>query len=92
MATNSKLRDIISKYLPYREGDLVVLFFRRGDGYPKNLQFGIDYKVSTIENDFLYIQCMSVNGLNWMPPVKINQIYVIPKDAYRDLKIKEILS
>ena len=91
MASNSKLRDVAKRYLPYNKGDVVVLSHRRLDGYPQSLEFGVDYYVESVDHDFVNVRVHSGDGIGWMPHIKINQIYILPKAAYRDIKIESVL-
>ncbi len=91
MASNSKLWDI-AKNITYVHGEVVVLSHRRSDGYPTTLEFGIDYFVYLIENDFVLIRVRSSDGIGWMPAIKIHKIYVLPKSIYRTKKIESLLN
>lgn len=91
MASNSKLWDI-AKNITYLYGEVVVLSHRRNDGYPTSLEFGIDYYVHSIENDFVIVRVRSGDGIGWMSPIKIHKIYILPKSIYRTKKIESLLN
>lgn len=91
--------------IEYHIGDTVMLFWKRGDGYPKYLRIGDIGEVKKVELNHLIVDFKGTYG-NWIvsaPPchpvpngtntqVKIAKKYMISKQIIRDLKINEILN
>lgn len=84
--------------IEYHIGDTVMLFWKRGDGYPKYLRIGDIGEVKKVELNHLIVDFKGTYG-NWInstnftnTQVKIAKKYMINKQVIRDLKINEILN
>ncbi len=94
MASNSQLWDVVRK-IDYSIGETVVLNYRKNNGYPKKLDFGIDYFVIENSNDFLTItdeegMGNTFNSSNFI--YKIHKIYFLPKYLLRQKKIDSLFN
>ncbi len=93
MASNSKLWDILKK-IDYHIGDTIVLNYRKTNGYPKWLDFGVDYFIIDVDNDFITLtddpKYSSLSSSTFI--MKINKMYVLPKSAYRNIKIDSLFN
>lgn len=92
MARNSKLWDML-KTIDYDIGDIVVLNHKKSNGYPKWLDFGVDYFVVEIDNDFIRLtDDPNYNSFSSSTfTAKINKIYLLPKSTRRNIKIDSLL-
>lgn len=83
---------IISGEIPFKTGDKVILFRRKGKkGYPKLIKDNDEYIVTGVVNDFLVISKHSLDGIGFLTPYRIHKTYMIQKSLMRDIKIDEIL-
>ncbi len=83
LAKDYAKRDYESNYSP---STIVTLIRKKPNGYPKFLDFGINYKVSQVENENLYLECPNNGHLK-----KIHFSYVMPINVIRNIFINKIL-
>jgi uncharacterized pyridoxamine 5'-phosphate oxidase family protein len=77
--------------IPFKTGDKVILFRRKGKkGYPKRIKDNDEYIVTGVVNDFLVIAKHSLDA-GFSDPYRIHKTYMIQKSLMRDIKIDEIL-
>lgn len=69
----------------YSVGEKVIVF-RRKHKYP-NLADGVEYKIQSIEKDFLNVS--NAHGIS--KTIKVHKTYVISKSGLRDIKIDNLL-
>lgn len=83
---------IKSGEIPFKTGDKVILFRRKGKkGYPKRIKDNDEYIVTGVVNDFLVIAKHSLDGIGFLTSYRIHKTYMIQKSLMRDIKIDEIL-
>jgi hypothetical protein len=84
------IKDLIkSGIINYKIGDEVIVWRRKGNGYPKSLKDETVYKIVGILSDgHLYIKEKSKS---FTLPIKIHKSYMISKLDLRNLKLKQIL-
>jgi len=87
-----KIKDMIkSGEIRCVPGDKVVIFRRKGSGYPRAIQDGVEYTVRNTDNDALYVAVHSADGVGWMKPIKVHRSYMVPKSLWRDWRLTLIL-
>lgn len=87
-----KLKDQIkSGKVKFQEGESVVLFRRKINGYPSFIKEGDEYFIKKVDRDFLYVRKHSSDGVGWLQPLRIHKTYFLPKSYFRDIKISSIL-
>lgn len=87
------LKDKIkSGVISFEEGDSVICFWRKGNGYPGSIKDGEVYTVKNVEGDHLYIHKHSSDGIGWMQQIRIHKTYMIPIQVLRDIKLNSVLS
>jgi hypothetical protein len=78
--------------IKYNIGDEVVVVRRKQNGYPHRLKDDTVYIVKRIENDNLVISQHSLDGVGFLPSIKVHKTYVCNKSDLRDIKINDILN
>lgn len=73
------------------EGDEVVLFRRKKNGYPRSLKDNEAYIIRKIENDCLFVAQRSSDNIGFLQPIKVHKTYMIKKQFLREIKINSIL-
>ena len=92
MKCNWLVKDMIRRgVINFRVGDEVILLKRKGNGYPKSIKDGEVYIIIHIENDQIIVAQHSLDGIGWMPSMKVHKTYLISKLFLRDIKINSIL-
>lgn len=90
---NWKVKDMIKNgQITYNIGDVVVLWTRKRSGYPKEIEDNVDYTISKVDIDKIVIRKHSADDIGWMSPIRIDKIYILPKNILRDIKLNYILS
>lgn len=86
------IKDKIKRNLvTFKKGDIVVLFRRKTNGYPRGVIFGVDYLVKSVNGDNLIIEVAKKEENLYHNDFSINKTYFIQKDTLRDIKINQIL-
>jgi len=86
------IRDAMNKgEVGFYEGQKVVLYRKKLNGYPKFLEDGKTYRVKYIYLEDLVIEEEVNNKIQQPKTWKINKTYLIPKEFSRDFLIQEIL-
>ena len=81
------LKDNIKRgYITFQEGDVVVVFRRKSNGYPNRIKDGVEYEVKSVSDDSLFVS----NG-EYLQTIKVHKTYMIQKSMIRDFKINSIL-
>lgn len=92
MISEWKIKDQIKNgKIKFQEGDQVVVFRRKTNGYPKAINDEDDYFIKKIDRDFLIVAKHSLDGVGWMQPHRIHKFYFIPKYYLRDIKLNSLL-
>ena len=89
-----KLKDMIKNgTINYKKGDVVVVFRRKANGYPKNLIDGQDYVVISFgdEDRLELLNLKDYQSKVNTKCIKVHKSFIIPKTILRDIKIDEIL-
>ena len=95
--------DIKFGHINYRIDDTVVLFYKRSDGYPKQLEIGDVGTIKKVELNHLIVEFeipRNVNLTIYSPATKMLEIkkikiakkYVLCKRHIRELKIQSLLA
>ncbi len=84
LAKDYAQRDYGSNYPP---STLVTLIRKKLNGYPKFLEFGINYKVVQIEGETIYLENPKDPGMLR----KIHFSYILPVSELRNITLKKIL-
>lgn len=86
------IKDRIKRGMIYfEEGDTVICFWRKGNGYPGSIKDGEIYTVKNVEVDHLYIHKHSSDGIGWTQPIRIHKTYMIPMRILREIKLNSLL-
>jgi hypothetical protein len=73
--------------LNYSISTIVTLIRKKPNGYPKFLDFGINYKVNHIENETIYLENPNDPGML----KKIHYSYILPISEIRNIALKKLL-
>lgn len=83
-----KIKDMIKKrQITFKNGDEVIVFRRKKNGYPRGLKDGVTYIVFQILNDVVILKGDTIDS----KLKKVHNTYIIGKSELRDLKIESIL-
>ncbi len=74
-----------------KKGDKVVIFRRKGSGYPRGILDGVEYTVHNTDNESLHVAVHSTDGVGWMQQIKVHRSYMVPKSLWRDWRLTLIL-
>lgn len=79
----------------FEEGDEVVLFWRKGNGYPRLLKENEVYIVKKLESDHLYVVDKKYDYQftkfgNEMLVIRVHKTYMIPIQILRDIKLNSL--
>lgn len=93
-----KLKDtIMSGGISPTIGDRVIVFRRKGNGYPRQLTDGTTYVVIRLWGESVevidegkYLSDTSVTGYR-LTGYKVHKSFLIQKDIFREMKIDELL-
>lgn len=86
------IRDSMNKgEVGFYTGQKVVLFRKKGNGYPKFLEDGLTYIVKYVSLEDVVIEEEVNSNIQKPRTWKINKTYIIPKEFSRDFLIEEIL-
>ncbi len=89
---NFVIREMIrSGSITYKVGDKVILFRRKGNGYPKGISDGEIYIVRRVENESIEVAKHSTDRIGFLQSIKVHKSYMIPIYLYRDIKINSII-
>ena len=87
-----KLKDtIMSGGISYVIGDRVIVFRRKGNGYPRQLIDGTTYVVIRLWGESVEV-LEEAKDLGGRPNgYKVHKSFLIQKDIFREMKIDELL-
>jgi len=87
----NSLDDLI-KYgvVSYKEGDEVIVFKRKPNGYPKSLNDNETYIIYKVLTDG-HLIVRKKQGQGWSQTIKIHRKYMINKIELREIKLNQIL-
>lgn len=87
-----KLVDMIKKgVITFQKGDVVKVFRRKVNGYPRGLKDDEEYFVRNIDSDSLFVAQHSSDGIGWLSPIRVHKTYMMNKNTLRDIKLNSIL-
>jgi hypothetical protein len=87
-----KLVDMIKKgVITFQKGDVVKVFRRKVNGYPRGLKDDEEYFVRNIDSDSLFVAQHSSDGIGWLSPIRVHKTYMMNKTTLRDIKLNSIL-
>jgi hypothetical protein len=87
-----KLVDMIKKgVITFQKGDVVKVFRRKVNGYPRALKDDEEYFVRNIDSDSLFVSQHSSDGIGWQAPIRVHKTYMMNKTTLRDIKLNSIL-
>ena len=73
------IKDMIKNgEVDYKIGDIVVLFRRKKNGYPKSVCDGLEYRVGDIKGDSLVLYIEEPFG-----QAKVHKTYMVHSDVWR---------
>ncbi len=89
-----KIQDMIKNgSLSFKKGDVVMLFTKRHDGYPKYIEIGTSGIVDSVELNHLIVK-FDIADVNVSIPAmlfKLPKKFFANRQIIRELKINEIL-
>ena len=84
------LKDYIKRNIvKHNINDIVYLYKRKGNGYPKSMKYDTPYRINKIENDFVYLDLENDGKVYDL--IKVHKTYVISKNSMRDIQINRLL-
>ena len=88
-----EIQDKIKRGLvSYELGDEVICFVRKNNGHPKAIKDGVVYLIKHIDLDgHIMVAERSSNGIGFLQPVRVHNIYMIKNSDLRDIKLNKIL-
>jgi hypothetical protein len=87
-----KLKDtIMSGGIAYTIGDRVIVFRRKGNGYPRQLKDGTTYVVIRLWGESVEVLEEGKDLGSRPNGYKVHKSFLIQKDTYREIKIDELL-
>jgi hypothetical protein len=87
-----KLKDtIMSGSISYVIGDRVIVFRRKGNGYPRKLIDGTTYVVIRLWGDSVEVLEEGKDLGGRVNGYKVHKSFLIQKDIFREMKIDELL-
>ena len=87
-----KLVDMIKKgVITFQKEDVVKVFRRKVNGYPRGLKDDEEYFVRNIDSDSLFVAQHSSDGIGWLSPIRVHKTYMMNKNTLRDIKLNSIL-
>ena len=74
--------------------DIVILYRRKSNGYPKNIKDNTDYIVKSCTDDCIFILEKKRDEENsfFNSNIKIDKTYMVPKNILREFKINKVLN
>lgn len=87
-----KIQDMIKNgSLSFKKGDVVMLFTKRHDGYPKYIEIGTHAIVKSVEMNHLIVDIGPITVVGTGKLFKLPKKFFANKQIIRELKIIEIL-
>ena len=84
--------DMIKKgVITFQKEDVVKVFRRKVNGYPRGLKDDEEYFVRNIDSDSLFVAQHSSDGIGWLSPIRVHKTYMMNKNTLRDIKLNSIL-
>ena len=88
-----KLVDMIKKgVITFQKGDVVKVFRRKVNGYPRGLKDDEEYFVRNTDSDSLFVAQHSSDGIGWLSPIRVHKTYMMNKQTLRQIKINSLLN
>jgi hypothetical protein len=76
--------------ISFEIGDEVVIFWRKGNGYPSLINDDKVYRVDNIENEILYVRERNEKSFKKMP-IRVHKTYMVPLYVIREIKLNSLL-
>jgi hypothetical protein len=80
---------IKSGIISFEVGDEIVIFWRKGNGYPRTIIDNKIYVISRIESDNLFLNEKNIINSKHFP-LRVHKTYMIPLYVLREIKLNSL--